>query len=67
MAKQASVAESPASLWRKPNFTGLWFANVVSNAGTQITSQALPLILSATPHRWDCWRWLDPCRTCCLA
>ena len=53
MGEHASVAESPASLWRNSNFTRLWFANVVSNAGTQITNLALPLTaaltLGATP------------------
>jgi MFS family permease len=46
------VAE-PAGLWRNPNFTRLWFATLVSSAGTQITNLALPLTaaltLGATP------------------
>jgi len=48
MGEQVSVAESPASLWRNRNFTRLWFANVVSNAGTQITNLALPLTAALT-------------------
>jgi MFS family permease len=55
MNEPASVADSPASLWRNHNFTRLWFANVVSNAGTQITNLALPLTaaltLAATPSQ----------------
>lgn len=41
------------SLWRNGSFVRLWFAQVVSNAGSQITNLALPLAavltLGATP------------------
>ena len=40
-------------LWHNHNFIRLWFATVVSNAGTQITNLAIPLtaaiLLGATP------------------
>jgi MFS family permease len=48
-----SPAGATATLWHNHNFTRLWFATVVSNAGTQITNLALPLTaaltLGATP------------------
>jgi MFS family permease len=46
-------AGAVTSLWHNHNFTRLWFATVVSNAGTQITNLAIPLTaaltLGATP------------------
>ncbi|MBA3948202.1 MAG: MFS transporter [Herpetosiphonaceae bacterium] len=45
--------EKRASLWSNHSFVRLWFAQTVSNAGSQITAVALPLaavlILGATP------------------
>ena len=43
MSRPAGIAETPASLWRNPSFVRLWFAQTVSNAGSQITAIALPL------------------------
>src|ERR687886_484930 len=49
---RASVA-APPSIWGNRASTRLWLAQVVSNAGSQITNLALPLtavlILGATP------------------
>jgi len=42
MREQPSAAESP-SLWRNGGFLRLWFAQIVSNAGSAITGYALPL------------------------
>ena len=43
------------SLWRNPAFARLWFAQVISNAGTAITGLALPLtavlLLNATTEQ----------------
>src|SRR3990170_1055789 len=53
MAESTTATEPPVSLWRNRAFTRLWFAGMVSNAGTQITNLALPLtaalVLGATP------------------
>lgn len=53
MRGYTSPAGANVSLWHNRNFTRLWFAAVVSNAGTQITNLALPLTaaltLGATP------------------
>lgn len=47
-----AVASAPG-LWRNPSFLRLWLAQTVSNAGSQITTLAIPLIavltLGATP------------------
>ncbi|MEM7531707.1 MAG: MFS transporter [Chloroflexota bacterium] len=44
---------SQESLWRNPSFSRLWIAQIVSNAGSQITRVALPLTavltINATP------------------
>ena len=49
----AGTAGAPGSLWRNRSFVRLWFAQTVSNAGSQITAVALPLtavlVLGATP------------------
>lgn len=53
MDESALVDRATASLWRNGSFVRLWFAQVISNAGSQITNLALPLTavltLSATP------------------
>lgn len=53
MGVSAPRAATQASLWRNRSFIRLWFAQVVSNAGSQITNLALPLTaviaLGATP------------------
>lgn len=53
MSEKLMPTQTPVSLWRNTNFTRLWFASIVSNAGTQITNLALPLTaaltLGATP------------------
>ena len=53
MSEPMSIVEAPASLWRNPSFVRLWFAQTVSNAGSQVTALALPLtavlVLGATP------------------
>ncbi len=53
MGEIPSVDRTTASLWRNGSFVRLWFAQVVSNAGSQITNLALPLTavlaLGATP------------------
>src|SRR5918997_3745420 len=51
--KPDSTTEAAGSLWRNGSFVRLWFAQTVSNAGSQITYVALPLtavlVLGATP------------------
>lgn len=37
------VEESPKSLWHNREFMRLWIAQIVSNAGSQVTALALPL------------------------
>jgi MFS family permease len=53
MSYSQSPIDAPVSLWRNHSFLRLWFAQVVSNAGSNITKLALPLIavlsLGATP------------------
>ena len=53
MGEAASGVGAPGSLWRNQSFLRLWLAQVVSNAGSQITNLALPLTavlaLGATP------------------
>ena len=53
MREQQGVAETPANLWRNGAFLRLWFAQIVSNAGSAITGYALPLtailVLGAGP------------------
>lgn len=60
MGEPVAMAREPASLWRNRAFLHLWFAQVVSNAGTQITGLALPLtavlILGATPAQMSLLR-----------
>jgi predicted MFS family arabinose efflux permease len=55
MSTSTPSIEAPASLWRNPSFVRLWFAQTVSNAGSQITAIALPLtavlVLGATPFQ----------------
>ena len=50
---EPAIVDGAPSLWRNRAFLRLWFAQVVSNAGTQITGLALPLTavlaLGATP------------------
>jgi MFS family permease len=48
MHDPTSPAGAATSLWHNRNFTRLWFATVVSNAGTQITNLAIPLIAAFT-------------------
>jgi hypothetical protein len=44
-----------ASLWHNPSFLRLWVAQIISNAGSNITGVALPLtailVLGATPSQ----------------
>ncbi len=53
MREQPSAADMPASLWRNRACRRLWFAQIVSNAGSAITGYALPLtailVLGADP------------------
>jgi hypothetical protein len=53
MSTSTPNIEAPASLWGNPSFVRLWFAQTVSNAGSQITAVVLPLtavlVLGATP------------------
>ena len=60
MGEPASVAGEPASLWRNRAFLRLWFAQVVSNAGSAITGLALPLtavlVLGAAPAQMSLLR-----------
>ncbi len=53
MTEPCSSAGTPASLWRNRSFMRLWYAQVVSGAGSQISGLALPLtavlLLGATP------------------
>lgn len=48
-----SMDGAPTSLWRNRSFMRLWFAQIMSSAGSQITYIALPLtavlVLGATP------------------
>lgn len=43
MAEQPPIEASALSLWRNAGFVRLWFAQIVSSAGTAVTSLALPL------------------------
>ena len=60
MGEPATVDGVPPSLWRNRAFLRLWFAQVVSNAGTQITGLALPLTavlaLGASPAQMSLLR-----------
>ena len=53
MAEPVTVPSALPTLWRNPAFMRLWLAQVLSNAGTQITTIAFPLTavlaLNATP------------------
>ncbi len=53
MGETSSMDETRISLWRNNSFVRLWLAQIVSNAGSQITNLALPLTavlaLGATP------------------
>ncbi len=53
MAELATPSNTSASLWHNRAFLRLWLAQVISNAGTSITTVALPLtavlVLGATP------------------
>ena len=63
MHEQPSVAATPASLWRNGAFLRLWFAGIVSNAGSAITGYALPLtailVLGAGPAQMALLRGAD--------
>lgn len=63
MREQSSAVESPASLWRNGAFVRLWFAQIVSNAGSAITGLALPLtailLLGAGPAQMALLRSAD--------
>jgi len=48
MSEQVVPSQTPVSLWRNTNFTRLWLASIVSNAGTHITNLALPLTAALT-------------------
>ncbi len=53
MAELATPSNASASLWHNRSFLRLWLAQVISNAGTSITTVALlltaVLVLGATP------------------
>jgi MFS family permease len=63
MREQQAAAEAPASLWRNGAFLRLWFAQIVSNAGSAITGYALPLtailVLGAGPVQMAFLRGAD--------
>ena len=63
MHEQPSAAAMPASLWRNGAFLRLWFAGIVSNAGSAITGYALPLtailVLGAGPAQMALLRGAD--------
>ncbi len=53
MTEPSSSVGTPASLWRNRSFMRVWYAQVVSGAGSQVSGLALPLtavlLLGATP------------------
>ena len=57
---EPAIVDGAPSLWRNRAFLRLWFAQLVSNAGTQITGLALPLTavlaLGATPAQMSLLR-----------
>lgn len=63
MREQQRVTEPSANLWRNGAFLRLWFAQVVSNAGSAITGYALPLtailVLGAGPAQMALLRGAD--------
>ena len=44
------VQRRPRSLWRNRDFVLLWSGQLISTAGTQVTSLALPLLILAITH-----------------
>ena len=44
------VQSRPRSLWRNRDFVLLWSGQLISTAGTQVTSLALPLLILAITH-----------------
>ena len=44
------VQPRPRSLWRNRDFVLLWSGQLISTAGTQVTSLALPLLILAITH-----------------
>jgi MFS family permease len=42
--------QRPRSLWRNRDFVLLWSGQLISTAGTQVTSLALPLLILAVTH-----------------
>src|SRR4051794_14903038 len=55
MAEQTTIEGPATSLWRNAEFVRLWFAQIVSNAGTAVTGLALPLtaLLALNASAWQ--------------
>ena len=50
MSENPSPDQRPRSLWRNRDFVLLWSGQLISTAGTQVTSLALPLLILAITH-----------------
>ena len=50
ISDKPSVQPRPRSLWRNRDFVLLWSGQLISTAGTQVTSLALPLLILAITH-----------------
>ena len=50
ISNKPSVQPRPRSLWRNHDFVLLWSGQLISTAGTQVTSLALPLLILAITH-----------------
>lgn len=63
MERESGDSVATPSLWRNPDFTRLWFAQVISAAGSAITGLALPLtailVLHAGPGQMSLLRIAD--------
>lgn len=50
MSEKPPFDQRPRSLWRNRSFVLLWSGQLVSSAGAQVTSLALPLLILAITH-----------------
>ncbi len=50
MVRTRGAAEPTPNLWRNRDFTRLWFAQVISTAGTVVTGLALPITAVVLLH-----------------
>src|SRR6185312_2918983 len=50
ISENPTPKQRPTSLWRNRDFVLLWSGQLISTAGTQVTSLALPLLILAITH-----------------